>query len=417
MRVIMRWGVIATAVFLVACSSPTPTQTSGLEQEYNYEFKNLHPEVMVLNESSDRATVHVGIAASEVLFTRKDPQDPFKARIQLSYQVFDSSQPTLLLDSGSTEKIYPAAGIGNMLYDSFQIALPTGSGHLLAVQVMDQNRGVSETQLIPLGGTQSLGRQDFMFVTSEGTPCFRHRLIEGEAVRLICPNCDSGLDLIPHESNVSLPPPPFSDSRSEFPAVQENAFTPVEGYGYDAPSIALEEGMYSLVQKGHVLGVISVNDLYFPEIKTFARMAETTRYITSRAEYDAMANSKDPQERLETFWTDCAGSKDRARELIRIYYNRVEEANYYFTSGIPGWKTDRGLIHIVFGNPQSITKTAESEVWYYGEQDNVATLRFTFDRKLTSLVSDFYELRRDRLYKAQWERAVTSWRNGKIYEE
>jgi hypothetical protein len=84
---------------------------------------------------------------------------------------------------------------------------------------------------------------------------------------------------------------------------------------------------------------------------------------------------------------------------------------------MPGWKTDMGLVHIVYGNPKKIYHGDNHETWLYGEEDNLNSLSFTFYRKENVLSDNHFELRRDLIYKTSWERAITSWRNGKIYTD
>ena len=56
---------------------------------------------------------------------------------------------------------------------------------------------------------------------------------------------------------------------------------------------------------------------------------------------------------------------EQAKELIRIYYNRVFFSNYYFTSDREGWKTDSGMIFIVYGPPNTFYKSEDEEKWGY----------------------------------------------------
>ncbi|NNE55464.1 MAG: GWxTD domain-containing protein [Flavobacteriales bacterium] len=181
----------------------------------------------------------------------------------------------------------------------------------------------------------------------------------------------------------------------------------------------LSRGFYFLTsnpESGRGL-TISVRDPFFPEVKTADMMGQTIRYITSRTEFEAMTNSDQPRAGIEQFWIDCAGSKEKARELIKVYYNRVREANLYFSHVVPGWKSDRGLIHIVFGNPKKVFQYPNKEVWLYGEEDNVNSLQFTFRKVASPYGEEILALSRDQAYKTDWERAVTSWRNGRIYSE
>ena len=60
---------------------------------------------------------------------------------------------------------------------------------------------------------------------------------------------------------------------------------------------------------------------------------------------------------------------ERARSLIKTYYSRVEKANEMFTSHVEGWKTDRGMISIIF-ILQAMLENQNAEVWYYVQQSN-----------------------------------------------
>ena len=118
---------------------------------------------------------------------------------------------------------------------------------------------------------------------------------------------------------------------------------------------------------------------------------------------------------MEQFWTDAAGSRDRARDAIAGYYGRVESANRHFTSYTEGWKTDRGLVHIIFGTPTTIRKDGRSETWIYGDETNLMSLVFNFVRR-DEPFSDNDLVSRDPRLKSAWYRNVESWRNGRILQ-
>ena len=41
---------------------------------------------------------------------------------------------------------------------------------------------------------------------------------------------------------------------------------------------------------------------------------------------------------LDNFWLGFTNNVERSRELVRIYYNRVLYANYFFSSYKEGWQ-------------------------------------------------------------------------------
>lgn len=58
-------------------------------------------------------------------------------------------------------------------------------------------------------------------------------------------------------------------------------------------------------------------------------------------------------------------------ELMEEYYSRVEFANKNFKHYIEGWKTDMGMVFIIFGSPNNVDRhpfdidSKPYEVWYY----------------------------------------------------
>jgi len=103
-----------------------------------------------------------------------------------------------------------------------------------------------------------------------------------------------------------------------------------------------------------------------------------------------------------------------SKELLKEYYHSVEVANKFFTSYKEGWKNDRGIIYIIYGIPNSIRKDAGSEVWLYGEENNVLSVQFRFYQTERSNISNHYEMVRNSDYKNNWYHQVDLWRQGKI---
>ena len=107
-------------------------------------------------------------------------------------------------------------------------------------------------------------------------------------------------------------------------------------------------------------------------------MLQPLRYITTIDEYDEMRNAVDVKLAVDNFWLNNAGNPTRARSMIQKYYGRVVDANKYFTSYHEGWKTDRGLIYMVYGPPRIVYRGKDVEEWIYGEKGNNNSIRFQF---------------------------------------
>src|SRR5256714_6477572 len=78
-------------------------------------------------------------------------------------------------------------------------------------------------------------------------------------------------------------------------------------------------------------------------------------YIITDEERKAFRKLETDDERerfIEEFWRRRDPDPDTdENEYREEYYERIAYANEHFASGIPGWKTDRGRIYIMYGKP------------------------------------------------------------------
>jgi GWxTD domain-containing protein len=88
-------------------------------------------------------------------------------------------------------------------------------------------------------------------------------------------------------------------------------------------------------------------------------------YIISDDERDVFKKLHTPEEKdafIEQFWQRRSPNPSRStNEFKEEHYRRIAHANAKFGSGIPGWKTDRGRIYIMYGEPVEIEDHAGGE--------------------------------------------------------
>ena len=145
-------------------------------------------------------------------------------------------------------------------------------------------------------------------------------------------------------------------------------------------------------------------------------MVAALRYMTTAGEYEKIQQAADKKEAIDQFWIDVSGSKERARFLIKIFYTRMQNANRFFTSYLQGWKTDKGMIYLIFGSPKTVYKTSESEFWDYGYFKGYGNLNFTFKKIENPFTGNDYILVRSAAYEPVWYIAVDHWRQGRIIQ-
>ena len=85
---------------------------------------------------------------------------------------------------------------------------------------------------------------------------------------------------------------------------------------------------------------------------------EDVVYIISPEERTAFLQLETNEEReqfIESFWLRRSSNPDLPdNDFKEEHYRRIAYANEHFASGIPGWKTDRGRIYIIWGQPDEI---------------------------------------------------------------
>ncbi|MDQ1409205.1 MAG: hypothetical protein QOJ41_940 [Acidobacteriaceae bacterium] len=85
---------------------------------------------------------------------------------------------------------------------------------------------------------------------------------------------------------------------------------------------------------------------------------EDVVYIISPQERNAfgqLATNEEREQFIEQFWLRRSTNPDLPdNEFKEEHYRRIAYANEHYASGIPGWKTDRGHMYIVWGPPDEI---------------------------------------------------------------
>lgn len=260
---------------------------------------------------------------------------------------------------------------------------------------------------------------------------------------------DVRLALVRYEtdSEVAIPPYWLSPNRGslEYHGVDYGRADTVEQARYRIEDVGeraeigfmlpdeMSAGMYRITLRTTVTGAgdrgdttltesrdLSIKGPDFPSIAELDEVIEALSYIAREREIEEIregATLEERRRRFDAFWGDLVGNKQRAADLIRRYYSRVEEANLFFTTYKEGWKTDRGMVYVVKGAPLFVEQYFEAEVWHYSyAQDPRQT--YVFERvrpyRREGVQFDNYILMRRPYYERPWREAVERWRNGRV---
>jgi GWxTD domain-containing protein len=411
--------VLIIAAGLCACKRNAIVPTGSYQYLYDLESRDIHPEYVVYHHSNDSSTVYFRVFSGELLYTRTSAANPFLLNLKVKATISDlngMAQDTLslILHEGAKDK-------QGWLLGSMTVPMKEGNWNLL-MEFTDVSRNLTQPSFILCDKSSSYTAQNYLLTKFEsGEPVFGGFVTPGQMVEILSArNAKNNLPwLAKIRSEIKLPPPPFSTNSPELPSLKEAQAVAFTGNDLGAYVFEVDGGLFFLTHDADKRAglTIKTSNTHFPRVKEVSSLEWPIRFITTKTEHEEIVKNSYPKLLIDRFWLECGGSKEHARELIRVFYKRVEEANYYFSTYTEGWRTDRGMIHLLFGNPNQIIRSSQGEVWNYGEDNQAALLSFTFNRVESPFTSNLYILEREPGYKPYWERMVQTWRSGKIYSE
>lgn len=142
------------------------------------------------------------------------------------------------------------------------------------------------------------------------------------------------------------------------------------------------------IYKAREFGVKSKN---YPAVKTPKELARPLYYLMGTSEYKKILkiNDKDSlKHAIDQFWLSNIKDKSTAKTVISRYYKRVEEANKQFSNFKEGWKTDPGMIYILFGPPWYVNRSLDRMQWSYSYDRQNSRYNFYFE--LSRMTNKYY---------------------------
>ena len=367
-----------------------------------------------LNDSITR--VNYKLDAEPLMYRREDTTQIFYANVQLACKLIPEINSRQIIDSTSVylRIRYPETKEAMLKEGSFLLKVKTLSYAYLEFTVNDRNKSQKHLYHLAIDKKNTAVAQNFEIRNTSGL-CYKTNFYPGEEISLYSVR-NPGAKALAECFYKEFPPamPPFSAQKPD-----ELKFKPDSSYLLD-----LNTAKLIIPQKGflHVraktdshdgLSLFSFEKSY-PGVSDIEEMIKCTRYIMSKDEYLKCKEAADQKQCIDQFWLGLAGSNERAKELLKKYYNRVKEANKRYTSYTQGWKSDRGMIYIVFGEPVNIYRSRNDEIWIYGSEVDVNALKFIFKHSDNPYSDNDFILQRSHLYKEPWYTAVDFWRQGRL---
>lgn len=409
------------------CSLLKKSTTEDTEGElaslYNPSRLSLHPDFSIYHNNDNYSVLYIRAYPSELRFNQTNEEFEYRALLKVSYELIELEETggdeEVLIDSASVVyKLKERDEKRPAFFASLNIPVRQGMRYLLKVETTDLNRGSKGLEYLYVDKSDLFGAQNFKVVSSfSGYPKFMKFFLTGEKFNV--QYRDKSLDSIYVEHftpQSELPRPPvtaISDYTMNYIPDSSLVFPRDDTVSYDLRM----EGMYLIkVDKEQDVGLTLFNfGGSFPEVKTPKELMEPVFYLATLAEYKDLRTKSNKKLAVDDFWLKMGKNLEKSRELIRIYYNRVVYSNLYFTTNKEGWKTDQGMIFVLFGPPNRIQMTGSGESWYYYAKRKSSVVEFNFGR-VQDAFSDqnmiWQKTSESQMYRNE---AIRSWRNGKVY--
>ncbi len=382
----------------------------------------MHPDFRVFHTHDDTSVVYFQLNTLNLLYSRGTKNDIFTAKIKVEVNAYLNQYDKLPIFKDSA--VYVDEDNDQLPKDLIgRITLPLAKGrnYLAKVVITDLNRNTTDTRFIRvLKDIETQDRQGFLPInTTDFVPLVSRNLGNQDTVILeykLKPTERIQVSFYPPSSRIARPPFDLEgDSREIFRPIRNLTLSDSLGYFY-LPT-PMEQGIYfirtdSTATTGCSLFRFSESH---PSIGSGEQLLGPLQYIASNEEFKEMSMAANKKLAAENFWIKRSGSKERAKEIIKAFYSRVQDANEFFTSYKEGWKTDRGMIYIIFGPPDGLYMKDDGENWVYGQETNMMSINLQFTKTDNPFSDNELLLQRSGAYRSNWYMAVDFWRTGRIF--
>ncbi len=418
--------LLASLTLIFSCGGPS---ASTYTNEPNYSFlynpasTRIHPVVQVYHDQDSSSEMIIKLFPDELLFNKANSMGVMMASVTVSYLLYEltGNNNTLgtIADSSMRKYELQQADVDKRFYITDKINAKRGKNYFLTMKIIDNHRNAMATRFYYVEKKGNVGRQDFKITyQSNNQIAFDPLVINSNEVSIEYSDKSIGKLFVKYYNNYQEVPPPVN-----LLVVEPSVYGKYDSiFEIEVDGIihfkAEKEGMYLFQTDTSLEKGLSLIKFYddFPKIEDQEQLARPLLYLASDVKLREIMGAKNKKMAVDNYWLEVAGDNfERARQLVRVYYNRVFYANYYFTSFKEGWLTDRGMVYIIYGRPDIIHKGPDKEEWIYLGNSMTRLLTFNFYRSDNAFNLDHFVLKRGDGTKTYWQEAMLSWQNGNVF--
>lgn len=391
------------------------TYLSGQNRAYYYQLDDglLEVDYRIKHVDDSISYLWVELDPRDLLFA-KQPDQSYQARFVIHVNTYLSFEDKIPITTDTL--IDTILAPGNPL-QRFQFSRNAASekNHIWELVFSDPERNYSQGEVLYFEKSSNRNQAEYFDFIVDGKPSFTHTLNKGSTAALRHPDVDS-LYVRYYDRSPLLAPPPYAVYNPEaFDFKPDSSFW----IQCNSPFTSFESGFFHFqADSSQALGyTILMVDQHFPVISQSKQMLEPLRYLTTNKEYEIIASVEGDslKQRIDEFWLDIGQEPERTRQLLRTFYGRMERANELFTSTTPGYRTDRGMVYLIFGPPNILYRSGKGETWVYGKESSALYYAFNFSKVKSPFTNNEYALNRSSHFRSSWGQAVDYWRQGRIF--
>lgn len=413
------YSLVSFAFFVSCKSSYVDKKNTSLYKKLNI---NIDVKYLLNHETDSLSRLYYAINNAELTYKKEPGDSIFKADLELFCSLKSELTSKIAIDTFTVfikdkqRVVKPGTITGSRL-----MKIKSGAKYILSLELKDINRKAMNTSELEINKLLPTSAQNYIVKEQDSTVVltnytFKKRNLLFKNKRVLTTHAFVSYAKL----SETLPPPPFNNVEIKQEQIPFLTTTKVQA-NFEAwfPLNLEQEGIYflrtdSLANQGCAMFLFGDG---FPKVTSHKQMIESIRFITSKDEYENLILATDKQKAIEEFWIKIGGSTERAKQLIKNYYGRVQYANEQFATYKEGWRTDRGMIYVIYGSPTTVYQTADHETWIYGDEGSPFATVFHFNKQTHLLSNNVFVLERNPSFKNSWYVAVDAWREGRIYSE
>lgn len=388
---------------------------TNISSNYQNQARLLNISFCAFNINQDSTRIYYSLNPAGLLFQKDVKNEYYFAQFQVKYELFNVKETKKIVDSASfiiTDSTHYK--YEKNIIDSFNVFTRFPSDYILALTITDLNKKYTSTNYLNILKSSNLGRNSFIVRDKNNSPLMSNCVRSNQQFFIEMNGQQVYKLYVKYFSREFLPAePPFTIVSSKSEVLRPDTIFTIDINNEKSNLMTLTKpGIYHFQADTSKKEGFTLFHFYedFPLITNAEQMLYPLKYITTKNEFNDLLMMKNIKSTIDAFWLEKAGNAERAREMIKVYYNRVQDANRFFTSYTEGWKTDRGIIYVVFGPPYSVYRSPFNETWNYGEDRNIFSMTMDFNKTDNPYTDNDYTLSRSPEYKDVWYSAVESWR-------